>query len=576
MSWHLDPVVIWRIGGVTIFLLSALGAFVVAGYVRGSARKLLKEIGSSDEIAEDMDSLTKGRNIKPDGGVGRAYQALKEIRGLSNADPAAAVRHALSEYETRAGGLLALPNLCMIFGLMGTVAIFASVMPQMQDTIQQAAAGANRPAVVSSVADAFPGIGTAFFSTFWGLLWTVVAYGLARRTYWSVRQRMAEITNLMMEKVAPNWFGDPLAGLSTAAENIQDVLTKATDTLASMGTEFPKIQEGIADTTASLGEHVSKFNQAITEAGGQFKEIAGDVREVGKELAANRKALQNVQQTIEKEFENVLRNIGEVVKRLEESHSGFTDSAAKLREQLVNTATTISSKLETTSGAIAQGIAQEIRNAASEYTAKLADVNELQRMRLSDVLGSIEKATDRFNNAATHFDEAREAFTRMSGEIGKKAYDAVNKHMEKISETLEKHAENVRRLELFMRQFDPKALQPDRWSELMDRMDAVVERLPGGGGEESSRIDGQIAKLTEAVNRMESAVRSLADSLQAPQSDGLGPRLDEIRDLNQKTLAELQRMVNQQTRIITLLESSRRGVWQRVGSALGALFRRGR
>lgn len=321
----------------------------------------------------------------------------------------------------------AVPNLAMLFGLLGTVAGLAEVVRALGPQLQAAAGSGDPQLMARAIGGQLAHLQTAFGCTLHGLFWAA-AVGFAIGLVESRQNRLLDAIHAVgLNDLAPRIFPH---SLEYHLEALQKKLDDGVDLMRAAG-------EQMAQASDRLREHVDLLEGATTKTGETLERVTESMAASAGVLQTSVQALKELQVEVH----------GVYVALMERHDAG--------QEEFRRRAETLIAKIDALQGG---------------FTANARQVVE-----------QLQLAAHHTAESTAQFREAGARFERMSGEIGQRAYDAMAERADAFRDAMLAHRQAVALLEGqvrdLMERLDPRLLPRDEWERLIAALDAVARAV---------------------------------------------------------------------------------------------------
>ncbi|MGC8669502.1 MAG: WXG100 family type VII secretion target [Chthonomonadales bacterium] len=491
---------------------------------------------------------------------GDAKAVLSKMARLPHVDPSGIVYEVLAARTEHVRRLQGLPNVCMLLGLMGTVAGITQIVPGIEHVLGRIAdttvGGLDANGIRSVFNEPLIGFRSAFSSTFYGLSFSLLVFWKVSRITAYVSEQVDMRARRLLGEVAPSVLDpDPMKRLDASLNKLSGVLDETPGALDKVRDTFDGIANRIGGTaddfqkTANVfAQHVQEFQKAIDGAAGSFRNAAEKIQSVHEALSNNLEELSKVR-------EGITTGLDEVKQEFRQVFKDFIQKTTEVREKLDDTATRILGGLE---------------RAGEEYLEGLHVVTT-----------AIHYASSKFEVAGEEFREAGKCFNRAALDIGNQAYKVLADRLDPVVDMAGRFSDATENVERAIRDLiartNPNAVQPDRWEELIAAVNRTGEntaRTPDGS--DHSELSNVAAELREVVRNLRSLSEQLIQ-LRTPvpaSADGLHDDVKRLVNIQEISLRRLEEVVRHQGVLAEEIRESRTGVLQRMWRTLGRIVRR--
>lgn len=503
-------------GWAVIVLILAVAAVAVQNLVRNS-RRLTSEAQLLENHRYRTGKMTRSelveylKTLQKDTTVGTALHAVYGFRDAQSIDMEA-IATLLNQKEASHLSFPRLaPNLLLLFGLFGTVLGLAGAVGTLSPQISESIRTTNPETLTSALSVTLSHMQTAFACTLWGILCATGISLSTRKIAAKQNEIIAEIQQFVIHEVAPKVI---LANERVQIEELRKVVSESRSVLAQIAGQMQQVSEQFKAEmqviSQSLSENVDIFRRTLDTSLNHAEQTVTTLAQTSQSIAESLgSVVENIQGTV-KEARTTADSINQSTRSLGEYHQKLTE----VQERITQTY---------------QDTQRQLEEQISSQLSKLRELQQALDRTSADMVGRIDRATDRMEAVsravAENTEKASRNFLTIQG--------VVRHHYEEIEGAVERlfkeHSQKLQgvdqsillvadRLRDLKHSLSPQELPTEEWARLNNTLNALIQVLRQSRGEPSApsltipTVSGD--GVRQAIEENTTAIRLLNSSLE--------------------------------------------------------------
>jgi hypothetical protein len=408
-SNHLIQVLLVLIGMLFLYGLSlSWRSFGAIRAERRAAQDLVKRKGLI--LARDTLALQLGKGNERL--AGQLLLSMLRQQGLSFARPSDALDPVLDSAARIVAPARTVPNLLLLFGLIGTVVGLAYTLSSLGPQIQGAINAGDPKTVAQSLGITLREMGGAFAGTLWGVTGAFLLQAINALTGIQAEQLAGDLDQVALEfaaQIYPAGSEKQIASLHELLENSRQVLSDTKTEMANVSREFKLVLQEAGsiikrslDTLDSSSKEISK---ALQQASGDVRQSSEHLTGAVNSIKGHQEDFRNIYSAFSDMFDQSMKALklhsdGEL-KEIRELQTAFGNSGSQIVQEIFRT----SEKLDQVSQALAMSESAYLLGAQSVTTSIKAGFDHLDT-RLGDTLKTY---TTEVTSVSSSLDDLRES-----------------------------------------------------------------------------------------------------------------------------------------------------------------------
>ncbi len=326
---------------------------------------------------KSLNFMEQSRDCRTDSEIGRLFASAKELLGRGERVD---IRNLVSSYGVKLGvrikNVSVVSGMLITIGLLGTVIGLIITVGGLSDVLT--AAGQDYDTMIAGMTETVSGMGTAFYTTFFGaLLGGVVLRVLASEVDKSATQLAGdalELGELWLAPLCHEHAGDTLAQIEEQLQSLRDGLTGLGEGIGSVVGIIDSRQEALQQ---SLDQLVAETERSVAETlNGGIEQLANGFTAISQNMEAGMsKVITSTAQSMERGAENLAASMAAISQSMEQGTENLTSGFAAISENMEQGMTKVVTDAETS---IAQAMEQGLGQLSSGLAALSQTMDEAQ------------------------------------------------------------------------------------------------------------------------------------------------------------------------------------------------------
>ena len=511
---------------------------------RRAAQELVKRKG----LILDRDTIALQLGKANERLAGQLLLSMLRQQGLAFARPSDALDPVLDSAARVVAPARTVPNLLLLFGLIGTVVGLAYTLSSLGPQIQGAINAGDPKTVAQSLGTTLREMGGAFAGTLWGVTGAFILQAINAFTGIQAEQLAGDLDRVSMQfapEIYPAGSEKQIASLHELLENSRQVLTDTKTEMANVSREFKLVLQeagGIIkrslDTLDSSSKEISK---ALQQASGDVRQSSEHLTGAVNSIKGHQEDFRNIYSAFSDMFDRSMKALklhsdGEL-KEIRELQTAFGNSGSQIVQEIFKA----SEKLDQVSQALAMSesayvlgthdVTTSIKAGFDHLDTRLGDTLKTYTTEVTSVSSSLDGLRETLNTAQ-HASVSLERTLRAKD-------DAEHTRLKDQLQSEQILMLATARLTTSLDQLSPllTTLHPGP-ETLVEALSARQEKLVGDWRSQQEKVDSMMLKATlDTHERLETLLGAL------------GTRVDQAAQLQQTVGQD----VHAQTRELVLL-----------------------